>query len=130
MRSFVGDKKNRYWIWPAIEGDTREIIGVHVGGLDSDGIEGLRRSLPPVYRQCAVCFTDFRQAYEAAIPCKRHKAVGKETGLTNHIERFNSTMSQRISRLVGKTLSFSKKIENHIGAIRYFIHHYNASLAL
>ncbi|MCM1982588.1 IS1 family transposase, partial [Lyngbya confervoides BDU141951] len=24
--------------------------------------------------------------------------------------------------------SFSKKLENHIGAIWYFIHHYNASL--
>jgi hypothetical protein len=28
-----------------------------------------------------------------------------------------------------KALSFSKKVENHIGAIWYFIHHYNASLA-
>lgn len=34
----------------------------------------------------------------------------------------------RVSRLVRKTLSFSKKLENHIGAIWYFVHHYNASL--
>ncbi|MBD2001673.1 IS1 family transposase, partial [Trichocoleus sp. FACHB-40] len=26
--------------------------------------------------------------------------------------------------------SFSKKLENHIGAIWYFIHHYNASLSM
>jgi insertion element IS1 protein InsB len=26
-------------------------------------------------------------------------------------------------------LSFSKKLENHIGAIWYFIHHYNATHA-
>jgi hypothetical protein len=39
-------------------------------------------------------------------------------------------MRQRISRLVRKTLSFSKKLENHIGAIWYFIHHYNASLSM
>jgi hypothetical protein len=25
-------------------------------------------------------------------------------------------------------LSFSKKVDNHVGAIWYFIHHYNASL--
>ncbi|MBD2741341.1 IS1 family transposase, partial [Coleofasciculus sp. FACHB-1120] len=25
-------------------------------------------------------------------------------------------------------LSFSKKLSNHIGAIWYFVHHYNASL--
>ena len=28
-----------------------------------------------------------------------------------------------------KTLSFSKKIENHIGAIWNFIHYYNAEIA-
>ncbi|MBW4473112.1 MAG: IS1 family transposase, partial [Stenomitos rutilans HA7619-LM2] len=39
-------------------------------------------------------------------------------------------LRQRVSRLVRKTLSFSKKLENHIGAIWFFIHHYNASLPL
>ena len=80
--------------------------------------------------QCAVCYTDYWAAYEQVIPSKRHKAVGKNSGLTKHIERFNNTMRQRISRLVRKTLSFSKKLENHIGAIWYFIHHYNASLSM
>ncbi|MEM8723867.1 MAG: IS1 family transposase, partial [Cyanobacteria bacterium P01_G01_bin.39] len=64
------------------------------------------------------------------IPSKRHRAVGKETGKTNYIERFNCTLPQRVSRLVRKTLSCSKKIGNHIGAIWYFVHHYNASLRL
>ncbi|HLP87031.1 MAG TPA: IS1 family transposase, partial [Nostocaceae cyanobacterium] len=36
---------------------------------------------------------------------------------------------QRISRLVRSALSFSKKLENHIGAIWYFIHHYNSCIA-
>lgn len=44
--------------------------------------------------------TDFWAAYETVIPSKRHKAIGKETGQTNHIERFNNTMRQRISRQV------------------------------
>jgi transposase-like protein len=69
-----------------------------------------------------------RQSYPAALPSKRHRAVGKETGKTNYIERCNCTLRQRVSRLVRKTLSFSKKLENHIGAIWTFIHHYNASL--
>jgi IS1 family transposase len=85
--------------------------------------------LPPVYRQCAICYTDFWEAYETVIPDKRHKAVGKSSGQTNHIERLNNTLRQRISRLVRKTLSFSKKLENHIGAIWNFIHHYNQTLA-
>ena len=130
MWSFVGNKDNKQWIWLAIDRDTREIIGAHVGNRGREGAQALWASLPPVYRQCAVCYTDFWEAYETVIPVKRHKAVGKETGLTNHIERFNNTMRQRVSRLVRKTLSFSKKIENHIGAIWLFIHHYNASLVL
>ena len=55
-----------------------------------------------VDRQCAVCYSDFWEAYERVIPSKRHRAVGKETGKTNYIERFNCTLRQRISRLVRK----------------------------
>jgi len=65
------------------------------------------------------------------LPSKRHRPVGKESGQTSHIERLNNMLRQRISRLVRKTLSFSfsKKVDNHIGSIWYFVHHYNASLA-
>jgi len=59
------------------------------------------------------------------IPAARHKAITKHARKTNHIERFNNTLRQRVSRLVRSTLAFSKKLENHIGAIRYFICHYN-----
>lgn len=130
MWSFVLSKNNKQWIWLALDITTGEIVGVYIGSRDKKGAQGLWDSLPPVYRQCAVCYTDFWDAYKSVFPTKRHKAVGKESGKTNRIERFNCTMRQRISRLVRKTLSFSKKIENHIGAIWYFIHHYNASLAL
>jgi insertion element IS1 protein InsB len=109
---------------------TREIVGVYVGDRSREGARQLWQSLPPVYRQCAVCYSDFWEAYEQVIPSKRHRAVGKGTGKTNYIERFNCTMRQRISRLVRKTLSFSKKVENHIGAIWFFVHHYNQSLHL
>ncbi|GBE76689.1 hypothetical protein myaer87_39160 [Microcystis aeruginosa NIES-87] len=59
--------------------------------------------------------TDFWESYKTVIPSKRHRAVGKETGQTNPIERLNNTFRQRISRLVRESLSFSKKIENHVG---------------
>jgi insertion element IS1 protein InsB len=128
--SFVSNKKNKQWIWLAIDRDTREIIGVHVGDRSRAGAKGLWESLPEAYRQGAQCYTDFWEAYEQVIPPQQHQSVGKDSGQTNHIERFNCTLRQRVSRLVRKTLSFSKKLENHIGAIWYFIHHYNASLLL
>jgi insertion element IS1 protein InsB len=44
---------------------------------------------------------------------------------TKHIERFNNTLRPRVSRLVPETLSFSKKLVTHIGAIKYFSCHDN-----
>jgi len=76
-----------------------------------------------------VCYTDFWAAYDKVFPAKRHRSVGKESGKTNHIERFNLTMRQKISILVRRTLSISKKLANHIGAIWHFVHHYNSDIA-
>jgi insertion element IS1 protein InsB len=112
----------------ALDVDTREIVGVYMGDRDEKAARKLWESLPPVYRQCAVTYTDFWSAYGAVFPRQRHQAVGKETGLTSYIERFNNTLRPRVSRLVRKTLSFSKSLENHIGAIWYFVHYYNSSL--
>ena len=129
MWSFVGKKGNKQWIGLALDRDTREIVGVYVGHRDADGAQALWDSLPSAYRQYAFSYTDFWAAYAQIFPDERHQAVGKDSGQTSHIERLNNTFRQRISRLVRKTLSFSKKIENHIGAIGFFVHHYNASIA-
>ncbi|MEP1060937.1 MULTISPECIES: IS1 family transposase [Cyanophyceae] len=126
--SFVNNKGNKQWVWLALDASTREIVGVYIGARDEAAARQLWQSLPPVYRQCAIADTDFWAAYGAVIPQSRYRAVGKETGRTNYIERFNNTLRQRVSRLVRKTLSFSKSVENHLGALWYFIHHYNASL--
>ena len=128
MWSFVNSKQNKQWIWLAIDADSREIVGVFVGERSRHAATGLWQSLPAVYRQCAICYTDFWEAYDGVLPAKRHRAVGKNTGKTSYIERFNNTIRQRVGRLVRKTLSFSKKLSNHIGAIWYFVHYYNASL--
>ena len=128
MWSFVGNKQHKKWIWLAIDADTREIVGAYIGDRSRRSAKKLWMSIPAVYRQCAICYTDFWEAYSEVLPSKRHKAVGKETGKTSYIERLNNTFRQRIGRLVRKTLSFSKKLQNHIGAIWYFINHYNALL--
>ena len=128
--SFVDNKGNKQWVWIAIDAKTREVIGLYIGDRSRKSAQALWDSLPSVYRQCAVCYTDFWDSYEGVIPSQRHRAVGKETGKTGYVERLNCTLRQRISRLVRKALSFSKSLENHIGAIWYFIHYYNASLSI
>ncbi|QZZ23748.1 IS1 family transposase [Leptothermofonsia sichuanensis E412] len=128
--SFVDDKGNKQWVWLALDTRTREIVGCPIGDRSKDSALALGQSMPGVYRQCAVIYTDYWDAYKAVLPSNRHYAVGKETGLTSYIERFNNTLRQRVSRLVRKTLSFSKKLDNHIAAIWNFIHHYNEQIRL
>jgi hypothetical protein len=59
----------------------------------------------------------------------QHKAISKLARKTKHIERFNNTLRQRVSRLVRAALSFSKKLANPIGAIKLFICHDNLTRA-
>jgi insertion element IS1 protein InsB len=104
---------------------------IYVGSRDENSANKcLWASLPAIYRQCAVAYTDFWAAYALVIPANRHRPLGKETGHTAYIERLNCTLRQRVGRLVRKTLSFSKNLENHIGAIFFFARHYNSSLPL
>ena len=74
-------------------------------------------------------YTDQYAAYIGVIPTAKHQAITKHARKTNHIARFNNTLRQRVSRLVRSTLAFSKSVENHIGAIRYFIAHDNLTRA-
>ncbi|WP_293366559.1 IS1 family transposase [Microcoleus sp. CAWBG50] len=128
--SFVDSKGNQQWVWLALDAQTREIVGVHIGDRSAVSQAALWDSIPPVYRQCAVIYTDHWSAYDSVLPSKRHQSVDKDSGLTSYIERFNCTIRQRVSRLVRKSLGFSKKLENHIAAIWRFVHHYNANLQL
>ena len=68
MWSFVGSKRNKVWIWLAIASLTKEIVGIHVGSRERIAARQLWESLPPVYGQCATCYTDFWEAYEGILP--------------------------------------------------------------
>ena len=79
MWSFVQCKENKQWLWFALDVESREIVGAYIGSRDRSGAEGLWDSLPPVYRQCAVCYTDFWKAYDEIFPSNRHISVGKDS---------------------------------------------------
>src|SRR5947209_4480014 len=102
---------------------TRQIIAFHVGDRSHESAKQLWTNLPAVYREQATFYTDQYAVYTGIIPAAQHKAITKHARKTNHIERFNNTMRQRVSRLVRDTLAFSKKLANHIGAIKYLICH-------
>lgn len=65
--SFVDALGNKQWVWLAQDVTTREIVGCYIGDRSGDAARALWASLPPVYRQCAVIYTDYWQAYETAL---------------------------------------------------------------
>jgi IS1 family transposase len=123
--SFVGKKANRQWVWIAMDASTRQVIAFHVADRSQASGELLWANLPAAYREQAIFYTDQYAVYAGVIPPTRHRAISKLARMTNHVERFNCTLRQRVSRLVRSTLSFSKNLTNHVGAIRHFICHYN-----
>ena len=105
--SFIKLKINQIRIWIVQCRRTRQILSFFIGDGWMEACKRLWRKLPTQYLYC-FSFSDFWKSYNA-IPTITHSKVGKETGETAHIERLNNTLRQRISRLVRKTLSFSKK---------------------
>jgi insertion element IS1 protein InsB len=99
--------------------------------LDGDELWSLRlwEAIPDSYRQ-GQCFTDFWAASAAVIPEEQHFAVGKETGETAHVERWNNSLRQRLARFVRMTLSFSKSEVMHEMCLLLFLHRYNRERAI
>jgi IS1 family transposase len=129
MASYVQKKANKQWVWIAMEAKTRQIIAFDVGDRSHTSAEHLWAKILPAYRQHATFSTDQYVVYEQVMPAAQHQAISKLARQTNHIERFNNTLRQRVARLVREALSFSKKLAHHIGAIKLFICHYNLTRA-
>jgi insertion element IS1 protein InsB len=129
MWSFVQKKANKQWLWIAMDANTRQVMAFHVGDRSRDSARQLWAKIPLGYREQAKFHPDQYDAYSGVIPAEQHKAITKHARKTNHLERFHNTLRQRVSRLVRETLSFSKKLVHHIGAIKYFICHYNLTRA-
>jgi IS1 family transposase len=108
---------------------TRQVVAYAVGDRSKATCRRLWEAVPFIYRQ-GFCFSDFWAAYQAVIPAEQHKAVGKETGETAHVERWNNTLRQRLGRFVRCTLSFSKSLDMHETCLCLFLHRYNHERAI
>jgi insertion element IS1 protein InsB len=108
MASFVQKKANKQWIWIAMDATSRQVIAFHVGDRSRKSAKRLWVKIPHAYRQHAMFYTDQYVVYTGVIPAAQHRAISKLARKTNHIERFNNTLRQRVSRLVREALSFSR----------------------
>jgi len=127
--SFVLKRKNQVWIWIALCRKTRQVVARAVGDRSEATCRELWNNVPDEYRK-GHCFADFWKAYQAVIPEEQLTQVGKETGETAHIERWNCTLRQRLGQITRETFSFSKIMSMHILCLDLFLHRYNLDRAI
>lgn len=128
--SFVAKKINKCWVWIALCKRTRQVVSWVIGGRDEERCQALWNLIPSAYKQ-SVIYSDFYATYAKVLSeaGAEYEAVGKDSGLTNHVERWNCTLRQRICRFIRKTLSFSKSEVMHELYLKLFIHYYNLEKA-
>ena len=125
--AFVGSKKNKVWIWLVITRLKKQIVAYFIGDRSAKSLKKLLSRIPKRYK-ILFSYSDEWKAYSEVLNSETHTSVPKQSGKTSHIERFNNTLRQRLSRLVRKTLSFSKSESMLDSAINAFIVDYNLSL--
>jgi insertion element IS1 protein InsB len=121
MWSFVQNKANKRWIWVAYDPVHRLVLAYHIGGRGIADARLFWSKIPDLLKACWF-ETDDWEAYRTIIPAHQHK-IGKD--LTYYIEGFNATIRARVSRLVRKSLSFSKLEKWHNLAIGWFFWQFN-----
>ena len=87
-------------------------------------LDELWSRIPDAYKKCC-SYSDFWSTYEQVFSTATHQSVGKESGETSHVERWNNTLRQRLARFVRKTLSFSKSDVYHEAVLKLYLHYYN-----
>lgn len=122
--SFVLKKSAKRWIWIALCRRTRQVVAYFIGDRSEASCRELWNRIPATYKKCH-SYSDFWDAYQKVFSTETHQSVGKESGQTNHVERWNNTLRQRLARFVRKTLSFSKSDVFHEIVLKLYLFYYN-----
>lgn len=125
--SFVQKRTNKRWLWIALCRRTRQVVAYFIGDRSENSCKALWNKIPKNYKNLR-SYSDFWGTYKKVFSKETHHSVGKESGQTNHIERWNNTLRQWVSRYTRQTLSFSKSDEFHNIVTHLFIRKYNLNL--
>ena len=125
--SFVFMKINKQWLWTVLCRRTRQIVGYQIGDRSEKTCRALWNAIPEMYKQ-AYHYSDLWKAYQKVLPEMQHSAVEKDSGETNHQERWYNTLRQWCSRYTRRTLSFSKTDFYHHLFTEWFIIEHNLKI--
>ena len=74
---------------------TKQIVAFFLGDRNPKSCQALWDLVPQNY-QINFTYSDFWATDEKVLNTSKHTSVGKEAGETNHVERWNNTLRQRI----------------------------------
>ena len=73
--SFVGQRRQKRWLWVALRRRTRQIVAFVIGDRSAKTCRKLWKRIPKAYQQCR-SFSDFWHAYQQVINTGKHSSVG------------------------------------------------------
>ena len=106
MWHYLGNKKNKLWIWKALDRTTGHLIDWECGGRDKQTLTRLVEHLSTL--NVEMYYTDNYQVYESVLPVSKHVQTKAET---HRIERNNCRMRHWFGRFKRKSIIVSKSME-------------------
>ena len=106
MWHYIGNKKNKLWIWKALDRNTGHLIDWECGGRDKETFEKLTTRLATL--SVEKYYTDKWQIYETLLPASKHVQTKAET---HRIEPNNCLMRHWFGRFKRKSIIVSKSVE-------------------
>jgi insertion element IS1 protein InsB len=105
MRTYIGNKKRKYWVVYAIDRATREVVDFKVGKRTTRTLKRIVDTL--LLAKAKKIYTDKLNIYKSLIPETLHE---RSKYKINRIERKNLSVRTHLKRLSRKTICFSKTI--------------------
>lgn len=106
MWHYIGNKKNKLWIWKALDRNTGHLIDWECGDRNKETLEKLTTRLSVL--DAKVFYTDKWHVYETLLPASKHVQTKAET---HQIERNNCVMRHWFGRFKRKSIIVSKSVE-------------------
>jgi IS1 family transposase/transposase-like protein len=118
LKTFIGRKRNDYWVAYALNRQTGKVIDFVVGKRTKRTLKVLTDTLL-LGKACRI-YTDNLMIYRGLIPKSVHKTGSR---LTNHIERSNLNLRIHLKRLSRRTICFSRSAMMLTACLRIYFWH-------
>jgi IS1 family transposase len=115
LKTYIGRKRNAYWVAYALNRQTGKVIDFTVGKRTRRTLKVLTDTL--VLGKVSRIYTDNLITYRRLIPKSVHRHGG---GLINHIERSNLNLRIHLKRLSRRTICFSRSVVMLTACLRIY----------